>query len=153
MLFNVGVRAIALLIATLTLWAMPGGAFANPFYAQQTGEPCASCHLPGQENAGAQGLNPTGQAFCVQSVPGCPLAPQRAARTTENASGMATFSQDICAGQPRYVTIELAGSVPITLVLDRGMRVHVLVSQNSSYASLCGALPPAGVSFTYIDLD
>jgi hypothetical protein len=51
----------SLLAAALFGW--PFATSANPYFAQQTGQPCSTCHLPGQEVAGQAGLNPTGQSF------------------------------------------------------------------------------------------
>lgn len=49
--------------AVLMLGFASEQADANPYWAQQTGKPCAACHYGGRETEGRAGLNPTGQAF------------------------------------------------------------------------------------------
>jgi hypothetical protein len=145
-----GLFAFALMVG-------PSVSDANPFFARQTGQPCVACHQPGQEQRGASGLNSTGLAFkdCGET-PGCfgaPAAPQSFVKSTATQGGSATFTHKGCHHQARYVTIMLGGSVPVSFVLDRGMEVHVVVAQNSTFAARCGGYPGSGANYRIITLD
>jgi hypothetical protein len=59
----VAAAAGALTLAIVFLAVASGPANANPFFATKTGRTCASCHNPGQEMSGTQGLNNTGGNF------------------------------------------------------------------------------------------
>lgn len=59
-LSGAGALAMALGIAGMIA---PQPAAANPYWAQQTGQSCSTCHFGGRETEGRAGLNPTGQAF------------------------------------------------------------------------------------------
>ncbi len=68
------IMAGSLLAAAAFAW--PLASSANPYFAQQTGQPCTACHQPGQESAGLAGLNPTGQSFrACGEQPSCLRAP------------------------------------------------------------------------------
>ena len=62
-----GLAAAAVAASAAIAWAavafVPGKADANPYWAQQTGQSCATCHYGGREREGRGGLNPTGQRF------------------------------------------------------------------------------------------
>jgi hypothetical protein len=141
--------ALLLLVGTRT-------SDANPFFARQTGQPCVACHQPGQEQRGASGLNSTGLAFkdCGET-PGCFGAPaaQFVGKTTATQGGTGTFTHKGCHHESRYITIRLGGSIPVGIVLDRDMEVHIVVAQNSTFASRCGAYPGPDASYRTIILD
>lgn len=147
----------SVLIAALALLAGMSVVEANPFFARQTGQPCVACHQPGQEQRGASGLNSTGLAFkdCGET-PGCfgaPASPQSFIKTTATQGGSATFIHKGCHYEARYITIRLGGSIPVSFVLDRGMEVHVVVAQNSTFASRCGGYPGPDANYHIIKLD
>ncbi|HEY5208431.1 MAG TPA: hypothetical protein VIJ42_03185 [Stellaceae bacterium] len=150
-----GVTFAGAVLLALAMLCAPSPSRANPFFAQQTGQPCSACHLPGQEPAGRDGLNPTGLGFLAcGETPSCfGVQGQQFQRTTQNQSGVATFTHKGCGHRPRYVTIRVAGSVPVPFILDRGMEVHVVVSQNSTVASACGGYPGNGAQYQFIVLD
>lgn len=148
---------VSALIVVFALVAAASVADANPFFARQTGQPCVACHQPGQEQRGASGLNSTGLAFkdCGET-PGCfgaPASPQSFVKTTATQGGSATFTHKGCHHQSRYLTIRLGDGGSVSFVLDRDMDVHVMVAQNSTFASACGGFPGPGANYHIIKLD
>lgn len=55
--------ALALVTFVVAMAMVIGPSHANPFFATKTGRTCATCHNPGQEMSGIQGLNNTGSNF------------------------------------------------------------------------------------------
>lgn len=145
------------MLACLAFTAWPRAASANPFFQQQTGLPCSSCHISGQENQGEQGLNPFGQAFkhCGFKL-GCaaPPAPSQP-HTTQFFNGLANF-HNTCNGQQRWVGIRVRKNDDdrtMGLVIDPGQSVTVAVPIGSTWAASCGAAPQGNTTFHYIALD
>ncbi|WP_139374132.1 hypothetical protein [Enhydrobacter aerosaccus] len=152
-----GFAGLGLLAMAGALLVVPGIAAANPFFANQTGQPCTACHVPGQEQKGLQGLNAAGQAFknCGFKV-GCTANGATQTKTTEHNDGLATFTNTCSAGQTRWVVLRPGlndASRDIALMLDPGSRQKVAVSKGTTYAAACGNAPGNGQQFFWIRLD
>lgn len=174
------IMAGGLLAAAVFGW--PLASSANPYFAQQTGQPCSTCHLPGQEIAGQAGLNPTGQAFkACGEQPSCLSAPYPQQQygqqpyqqypqpsyqqpyqqypqpyyqqpSTAMGGGVATFKND-CGFSTRYITIRMGNGTTANYSIQPGGRIRISVIPNSTFAASCGSPPGFGANYRVIVLD
>lgn len=150
-------RGLSLCAAVFGL-ALPIGVHANTYFANQTGQACNACHLPGQEERGLQGLNAAGQAFksCGFKLGCTGNSPSQHQKTTEHDNGVATFSNNCGNGQIRWVVLRPGmndASRDIALMMDPGSRTKVAVSKGTTWAAACGNAPSNSQQFFWIKLD
>jgi len=134
------------------------GARATPFFTQQTGLRCVSCHNAGQEADGVAGLNAFGITFkqCGYHV-GCavPPPPPPVALTTQSHDGLAVFKNVCAPGQQLFLALrpgKNSAKRDIVIILDPGDHVKMGLQAGSTLATACDHIPSDSDDFRWVNL-
>jgi len=170
-----GVFAVVALASAALL---PQAVSANPFFAQQTGQNCGTCHLPGRENEGRNALSPAGQSF-FQAFNGCSSniqctmsnwspapppgysapapQPNYSAAPQPNSVPQTGFAKyhDFCFGQGSFFVIRVRGipDAQMRFKLTNGHEIEIVVTVDSTWASQCGGWPAENVSWKPVTVE
>ena len=148
---NFGAAGLIFVLMAAWTFLVPGPVAANPLFQRQTQLRCGDCHQLGRELDGPAGLNFFGRAFLQNGYKIDPAVPLQ--RTTQNASGYATFSQSPCGPSSLNLRLWIAGqqSSEASMFLDPGSLIHIFAPSGTLYNIACGQNAESPSKFVPLD--